>query len=158
MFYSKQQRDRPLSESDKAAFAQLIAEINNDDNFDQPAELQIMSGFTSHKVTGWDVYMHAMDAFEAIAKDRTDLHPDRPLGRTKLNFGDKDNYTPQVFGFGYLLQHAARENIDKVLLLQCEDECGLNLREVSGLLQLWIDPDDLAAGRFDQILTTLEAT
>ena len=99
-----------------------------------------------------------MDAFEAIATDRADMHPDRPLGKTKLSFGDKDNYHPQVFGFGYLLQHAARENIDKVLLLQCEDECGLNLREVSGILQLWVNPSDLAVARFDRVLTTLEAT
>jgi len=65
----------------------------------------------------------------------------------------------QMFGHGFEVQNAVRENADMVLLLQLGDpSSGIPVKCCDGLLQLWIDPDDLAHGEFDSIITTLDCT
>ena len=49
-----------------------------------------------------------------------------------------------MFGAGYLIQHAAVEHEDKVLLFQISDACGVIFED--GIVQIWITHEDLAAG------------
>lgn len=63
----------------------------------------------------------------------------------------------QMFGYGYLLQDAAWKHRDDVLLLQIGDGFGTPLTTVE-LIQVWISPANLTAGRFDKIYATWEAT
>ncbi len=157
MRYAKMQRDRPLTELVKDAFVSFMSEIDNEKAFDEIANLSAFFIVSDDRFTGWDVYTRCQDAFLELAADRTDLHPDRPV-TYGVNFGRQEALPPQLFGFGYLLQHAAKEHLDKILLLQCEADCGLDLREASGIMQLWIEPDDLTNARFDNVITTLECT
>ena len=66
----------------------------------------------------------------------------------------------QMFGYGYNLQNAAVEHIDDVLLLQLGDAFGtaIDFSGQGAVLQLWVSPEDLAAGRFYAVTATLECT
>ncbi|MEJ6403633.1 DUF1963 domain-containing protein [Yoonia sp. 2307UL14-13] len=157
MRYAKMQRDRPLTEEVKEAFVSFISSIDREEAFDEIADLSAFFIVSNNRFTGWDVRMKVQDVFYELAEDRKDMHPDRPIAYG-VNFGRDEALPPQLFGFGHLMQHAAEKHLDKVLLLQCEADCGLDFRQVSGILQFWIDADDLANARFDNIITTLECT
>ena len=66
----------------------------------------------------------------------------------------------QMFGQGFEIQSAVTENADKVMLLQFGDPDSHIPIHFSGdgIFQVWIEPKDLAQGRFDRIHTTLDAT
>lgn len=65
----------------------------------------------------------------------------------------------QMFGLGFEIQSAVSEHAEDVLLLQIGDSFGLPLQiGPDMILQLWITPEDLAAGRFDQVEMTLDMT
>lgn len=65
----------------------------------------------------------------------------------------------QMFGHGRIAQSAALERSHQALLLQLEDDenMGFSFGDV-GVLQIWIDHADLAAGRFDQTELTVEGS
>ncbi len=86
---------------------------------------------------------------------QTTLPPPREDGH---NFGDSSRVPIQMFGAGYLMQHAAVEHADKVLLFQLSEGFGLPVKLHHGILQVWIAPEDLAAGRFDTAFSTAECT
>lgn len=70
---------------------------------------------------------------------------------------DREKDMEQMFGKGYVLQSAAVEHDDKVLLLQIERVSGIDLDYPSGgITQCWIEPADLAAGRFEKAFMTFE--
>jgi hypothetical protein len=63
----------------------------------------------------------------------------------------------QMFGFGKSIQNAADENRDKLLLLQLTTDYGMFwMFGDCGAIQIWIDREDLAAGRFERATITLE--
>ncbi|SMX45283.1 DUF1963 domain-containing protein [Actibacterium lipolyticum] len=65
----------------------------------------------------------------------------------------------QMFGAGGMIQSAASERKDQVLLLQIGDSFGTPVRFApDGLFQLWIDPRDLAKGCFDHVEAKFEMT
>ncbi len=65
----------------------------------------------------------------------------------------------QMFGLGFEIQSAVSDHADHVLLLQIGDSFGLPLDIGPDMIvQLWIKPDDLAAGRFDRVEMTMDMT
>lgn len=65
----------------------------------------------------------------------------------------------QMFGAGEVVQSAPEQMADKVLLLQVDTDPMANMQWAgSGILQLWMEPEHLAAGQFDQIIATAEGT
>ncbi|NNE87532.1 MAG: DUF1963 domain-containing protein [Silicimonas sp.] len=62
----------------------------------------------------------------------------------------------QMVGLGYVIQSAPIDHEDKVLLLQVSNACGVNFGGYDMILQEWITYEDLAAGRFDRTISTLD--
>ncbi|WP_196223394.1 DUF1963 domain-containing protein, partial [Roseibium sp. RKSG952] len=63
----------------------------------------------------------------------------------------------RMFGAGLSIQDAPERMSDKVLLLEVDTDGMANMMwGDSGALQLWIDPQALAAGRFDTVEATAE--
>jgi hypothetical protein len=156
MHYARQMHPAPMSDEDKWAFVKLLQKIDDEADEGKPLSLASLAR-VGHDLEVWDVYSICKEAFKDIAHSRKDLHPGR-LAEPTWNFGDTDSRQLQMFGLGYLLQSAAVDHEDKVLLLQISDACGVNFGSFDMLVQLWIPPDDLAAGRFDRVITTLEMT
>jgi uncharacterized protein YwqG len=63
----------------------------------------------------------------------------------------------QMFGTGTEIQGQVAENADKTMLLQLgtDDELRWMWGDV-GVMQFWIDPKDMAAGRWDKAFMTFE--
>ena len=80
-----------------------------------------------------------------------------PIERNNFQVAGSSLIPMQMFGYGYLLQHAAMERSDKVLLFQLGDPFGTAITN-DQLLQVWINQDDLANARFDAIEATWEST
>ena len=82
--------------------------------------------------------------------------PEPPSDGHRFNLG---TMPLQMFGLGFEIQSAVSDHARDVLLLQIGDSFGLPL-EIGPdmILQLWINPDDLAEGRFDRIEMTLDGT
>lgn len=59
-----------------------------------------------------------------------------------------------MFGAGRSVQHATKQMIDYVLLLEIESAD--MMWGDSGAMQIWIKPGDLAKGRFDKAIATVE--
>ncbi|MEO9823688.1 MAG: DUF1963 domain-containing protein [Paracoccaceae bacterium] len=154
MHYARQNQNKLMSDDDKRAFVVMLQKIKCDADRDAPANLAALAR-VGHAYEGWDVYMICKDAFKEIAHERSDLHPGRNA-EPQFNFGDTDTRQLQMFGLGYVLQRAPIEHEDKVLLLQLSNACGVNYGDVDMILQVWITHDDLAAGRFDNIISTLD--
>ena len=112
-----------------------------------------------------------------MAPQRTGPEPERPHPKTWDDYVERSTMMPeirrnrfglsepgivplQMFGYGYNLQNAAVEHIDDVLLLQLGDAFGtaIDFSGQGAVLQLWVSPEDLAAGRFYAVTATLECT
>lgn len=64
----------------------------------------------------------------------------------------------QMFGTGAYMQNAVWENADKTMLMQLVyDDMMLWMFGDVGAYQFWIDPEDLAAARWDKVNVTFEA-
>jgi len=57
----------------------------------------------------------------------------------------------QMFGYGDNVQDAGERMEGKIMLLQVGDKFGTPLKLADVAIQLWISPEDLAAGRFDRL-------
>lgn len=65
----------------------------------------------------------------------------------------------QMFGMGFEMQSAVTQFYNHILLFQIGDPYGLPLEFGPDMVvQLWITPEDLAAGRFDRVQRTLDMT
>ncbi|MEM9425745.1 MAG: DUF1963 domain-containing protein [Pseudomonadota bacterium] len=159
MGYARVMQKKPLTEDDKRAFIALLDLVEHPKDEYGPANLRVLAQFKVHNVKNYYVEQTLNHAFKNVAKDRTDLHPDRSV-EPQHDFGDDARAAQniQMFGAGYLMQHAAVEHEDKVLLFQISNGGGLTLGEIDGILQIWIAHDDLAAGRFEGAFATLETT
>lgn len=63
--------------------------------------------------------------------------------------------THQMFGWGSEIQDVVFRRQDDVLLLQLDTDYGIRwMLGDCGVIQFWINPDDLANGRFDRVVTT----
>lgn len=154
MHYARHRQSTPMGEDDKRAFVAMLTKIKHDADTDAEANLATLAR-VGHDFQGWDIYSICKDAFREIAHERSDLHPGRHA-EPQFNFGDMDTRQLQMFGLGYVLQSAPIEHEDKVLLLQLSNACGVNYGDVDMLLQVWITREDLAAGRFDRTISTLD--
>ncbi len=77
------------------------------------------------------------------------------------NFGFAFGMPPfQMFGQGYVVQSAADDYADHVMMMQVGSCHGLplSLGGYTGIFQFWIKPEDLKANRFDTIFATREMT
>lgn len=154
MHYARHSQHGPMTEADKQAFVAMLQKIEHDADTDAEANLAALAR-VGHDYQGWDVYRICKDAFKDIAHERSDLHPGRHA-EPQFNFGDTDTRQLQMFGLGYVLQSAPIDHEDKVLLLQLSNACGVNYGDVDMILQVWITHEDLAAGRFDRAISTLD--
>ena len=64
----------------------------------------------------------------------------------------------QILGAGSQVQNAPYDHADKALLLQVTgaDAIGCSLAGGTGVLQIWVPPEDLRTGRFDRAVATFE--
>lgn len=63
----------------------------------------------------------------------------------------------QMFGMGFEIQSTVTEHHDDILLFQVGNPYGLPLETGPDMVvQLWIKPEDLAAGRFDRVQRTMD--
>lgn len=147
----------PMGHEDKAAFVALLALIDRKARAGGSVNLRVLTLFREHRVRNYYVEQVMTDAFKEVARTLQHLHPERSL-EPKHDFGDADRAARvvQMFGAGYLMQHAAIEHEDKVLLFQISDACGIEFAD--GILQIWITHEDLAAGLFDRAVATFEMT
>lgn len=159
MGYARVRRDTPLTDDDKRAFIALLAHVETLGKGSGIANLRALTQFREHGVKSYYVGQEVTKAFKRVAQECAHLHPGRDL-EPKHDFGDdaRAAQNVQMFGAGYLMQHAAVENEDKVLLFQISNGGGLTLGEIDGILQLWIAHDDLAEGRFSAAFATMETT
>ncbi|MEM1277546.1 MAG: DUF1963 domain-containing protein [Pseudomonadota bacterium] len=157
MQYSRhrQSQGMPMAETDKTAFVTLLRNIQFNGRLDDVMPLRVYEDLPGLEGDGWYVEEACKHAFRDIAKERTDLHPGRAT-EPQFNFGDADQEArpTQMFGCGYLMQHAAIDHEDKVLLFQVSSCAGIAFD--SGVLQIWIEPEDLAAGAFEAAIVTSE--
>ena len=154
MHYARQSHPAPMTEADKRAFVEMLQKIDRDADNDAPANLATLAR-VGHDYEGWDVSSICKEAFKAIAHERSDLHPGRDA-EPQHDFGDVDTRQLQIFGLGYVIQSAPIDHEDKVMLLQISNACGVNFGDVDMIVQLWITHEDLAAGRFDHVITTMD--
>lgn len=67
----------------------------------------------------------------------------------------------QMLGYGEAVQSTPIDRADQVLLLQVKSDLYLEWwpdAEPFGVIQFWIDPEDLAARRFDKVSVTFDCT
>lgn len=158
MGYARLMQGRgPMAQADKLAFVALLRLIDRKARAGGAVNLKALRHFKEHNVRNDYVRMDMVAAFEHTAQALHKLHPERPAA-VQNDYGDADQAARnvQMFGAGYLLQTAAVQHEDKVLLFQLSDAGGLFFED--GIVQLWITPDDLAAGRFDRVISTMECT
>lgn len=158
-------------------------EIYSSAQRDEPARLKLFEAFAGHTYRAQFIYEASRSAYiraKRRGRERIDAeHARADAAKTPEQLANEqvirettfiptpeygNNYGGQIvpiqmFGAGYLLQNAAVQYADKVLLFQ---HCGgfgtpINFSDL-GTLQIWIDPEDLAAGRFDKTITTYEMT
>ena len=154
MHYARQSWHSPMSEEDKRNFVAMLTKIEREADADTEANLAVLAR-VGHDYEAWDVYRICKNVFKEIAHERSDLHPGRHA-EPQFNFGDTDTRQLQMFGLGYMIQSAPIEHEDKVLLLQVNNACGVNFGGSDMILQVWITHEDLAAGRFDRTISTLD--
>ncbi|MEO0916229.1 MAG: DUF1963 domain-containing protein [Pseudomonadota bacterium] len=159
MGYARVMQKHPLTDADKRAFIALLDLVEHPQDPRGPANLRVLTQFREHGVKKFYVEQVLHHAFKKVAKDRADLHPGRDI-EPRHDFGDDARAAQniQMFGAGYLMQNAAVDQEDKVLLFQVSNGGGLTLGEIDGILQLWIDPDALASGDFGKAFATFETT
>lgn len=157
----------------KHRFVILLREIlNATTQEDAVSDLQMLAGFKGQLwVNHHNVAGQAITAFEnALAKmGPRAIHPkskeqlwlERLIQQTTIptqptggNFGG-GNMPLQMFGAGFLMQSAAVDHAQDVLLLQIGDPFGIALN-LSALVQIWIHPADLGHGDFNRIVATVE--
>ncbi|SHG98159.1 DUF1963 domain-containing protein [Marivita hallyeonensis] len=157
MGYARVSQKREMTEADKEAFVALLRFVDSMAQDEEPADLKIMGIFKHHEARRSFLQFMVRNGFHAAARDLKHLHPDRSA-EPKHDFGDADVAARQVqmFGAGYLMQHAAILHEDKVMLFQLACACGVEM--VDGVLQMWITEDDLAHARFDKVVSTMECT
>lgn len=157
MGYARVSQKRTMTEEDKAAFVALLQLVDDEGNRKGLANLRVLTQFREHGVKKFYIEQVLKDAFGATAELLQHLHPERSL-KANHDFGEADAAARhvQMFGAGYLCQHAAIEHEDKVMLFQISDACGIEV--LDGVMQLWIAEDDLANARFSKTIVTLEST
>lgn len=93
----------------------------------------------------WDLKLLNINARSMAVPERTNA----ALGTTPL----------QMFGHGDGIQTAVDDHIGDVLLMQIGEASGLPFDIPPDMVvHLWISPEDLAAGNFDHVETTVEMT
>lgn len=157
MGYARVSQNQPMTEQDKEAFVALLQLVDDEGNQKGLANVRVLSQFREHGVKKFYVEQVLSDAFKSTAKTLQHLHPERSL-EARHDFGQADAAARQVqmFGAGYLCQHAAIEHEDKIMLFQISDACGIEV--IDGVMQFWIEADDLAKGRLGETIVTLEST
>lgn len=135
MGYARVTRHRGMTQEDKEAFVALLHLVSSYEGDRRPADLKVMAMFPEHDARRSYLESIVSDGFERAATALRHLHPERSPEPTN-DFGDADTAARhvQVFGAGYLLQHAAIEHEDKVMLFQLSDACGVEF--VDGILQM----------------------
>lgn len=144
-----------VNEGDKRKFIDMLAHVGQEATANEKAHLRILARVAHHDFRKRDVHRACINAFQTIAVNRTDLHPtagQRPKSPVEQN----DALPTQIFGAGALMQRAALDHEDKVLLMQVSQAAGADYARYDMLMQIWITPEDLAMGTFDKITTTLE--
>lgn len=151
------QNKGPMSTADKLAFVELLKLVERKARAGGKVDLDSMRHFKEHRVRNDYVRKDMTKAFNHTAHTLQPLHPDRsPEPKNDYGEADQQARNVQMFGAGYLLQHAAVEHEDKVLLFQLSDAGGLLFED--GIIQMWITHEDLSGGRFDRVITTMEYT
>ncbi len=113
------------------------------------------------KVAAKNAVKRQSSAFDALSQldrwDRRVIDANTP-SPSSPNFQFKmGTMPPQMFGHGFDIQTTVADHADDVLLLQLGDSFGLPIQfGPSVILHLWIAPDDLANGRFDNVRQTLD--
>ena len=138
-------------------------------------------GLIDHKIKGHDKHagntlVAAKDAFKlavanAVARhessfealDQTKRWDSRVIqaGSPKHEPGFSLGIMPlQMFGLGFEIQSSVTDHADDVLLFQIGDSFGLPLENIGPdmVIHLWIKPEDLAAGRFENVVMTMDMT
>ena len=144
-----------MGEQDKRDFVAMLQKLDREGDSTTPANLKMLARIQNHDIEVWDLYDASRTAFRNIASERSDLHPDRAT-EPQHNFGDDDARPTQMFGCGYLLQSAAIEHEDDILLLQTSNCAGAEFDRYDMLFQMWIAQEDLAGGEFSRVKATLE--
>ena len=158
MGYARLKRNKgPMSMADKLAFVELLKLVESKARAGGEVNLESLRHFKEHRVRNDYVRKDMARAFHHTAHALHALHPDRsPDPQNDYGEADRMARNVQMFGAGYLLQHAAVEHEDKVLLFQFSDAGGAFFED--GIIQMWITHEDLSAGRFDRVITTMETT
>lgn len=158
-------------------FCALIADIEQAANDGDMLHLEPVALPDYAAISAEDLAEVARKALAVLKPRRTGPKPRRPapanwnehvIRETTLPERTENNYNLagegiiplQMFGYGYLLQNAAYENRDEVLLLQIGDSFGtpLSFANHGVVMKIWINPHDLKAGEFHKATATWEST
>ena len=155
---------------------QIIAEVEDLAQIEQHVPLRTMEEGAWPYTSSVALRDIAAQALRDLKPRRTgdEPRPDDPTTwdekvreETMMPYPSRNNFSVsggsraaiQMFGEGYLLQHAALRHAQDVLLLQLAEPFGTGISFMGdALLQLWIAPDDLSAARFDRVKATFETT
>lgn len=154
LFHACRQKGDVIPDAEKTDFLAFLSEIEGWKG--DPTELRLK--YTSERISKDDVRAVCVSVFENWAHAHLQVGEDRTPA--VINFGEDDRAAQitQMFGLGYLMQNAAVEHEDKVLLLQITDVAGVKFSRIDGIYQIWIAHEALAAGHFEKAFGTMECT
>ena len=93
----------------------------------------------------WDAYVHRSTQIKPDAKE--------------VRYTQGSDMQPfQFFGHGDNVQNAALEQRGKIMLLQIGNNFGTPVTMPDIVIQMWIDPEDLAMGQFDNVVWTQDCS
>lgn len=157
MGYARVMRHQRMTEADKEAFVALLKLVDSLSFDDGLADLRVLARFRHHNIHSFMIESAVSEGFQYAETELRHLHPEA-APKPDHDFGDADASARQVqvFGAGYLLDQAAIEHEDKVMLFQISSACGVEFSD--GIIQIWIKKDDLAFARFEKAIATIELT
>ncbi|MDA7966259.1 DUF1963 domain-containing protein [Ruegeria sp.] len=164
------------------AFVEMLVEIDRHgtEEDDDGYSLGLRVGLLDHTISGHDkhagnMFVAALEAFSDASKDAEIRHKSL-FGRLPQDsrwdsriIHASDTSSPngfslgtmplQMFGQGFEIQSAVTDHAKDVLLMQFGDSFGLPLEFGPDMIvQLWISPEDLAAGQFNNVSMTQDMT
>ncbi|KIC41951.1 hypothetical protein RA27_00620 [Ruegeria sp. ANG-R] len=164
------------------AFVEMLVEIDRhgteEDN--EGYSLGLRVSLLDHAIPGHDkhagnMFVAALEAFSDASKNAEIRHKslfDRlpqdsrwnsriihASGTSSPNDFSLGTMPLQMFGQGFEIQSAVTDHANDVLLMQFGDSFGLPIEFGPDMVvQLWISPEDLAAGQFNNVSMTQDMT
>ena len=149
----------PLTPEDREAFRAWAREQQRVHRIAWRDDMQSEAGKAHQKI-----YMGLEDNFHHAAQDAIAYYLASDKRDTLLHKAAQEDFltemepsqTHQMFGYGFDYQYKPKECDGKLLLLQLNSDYPMMWMFADcGNLQFWIDPEDLAARRFDKVIMTI---